>query len=61
MKITGKLSTDTDANANANNTNNNDKSWSYRLIFGIAKWAKNINRFILQRTHDKFPSYSIFE
>ena len=39
LKI-GELSTDTDTDANNNNTDN-DKWWSYRLIFGIAKWAKN--------------------
>ena len=37
----GQLSTDADANNNNNNNNDtNDKWWSYRLIFGIAKWAK---------------------
>ena len=39
----GELSTDTD-NDNTNNTN--DKWGSYRLIFGIAKWAKNVNSTI---------------
>ena len=46
-KLIGELSTDTDANNNNNSNNNtndtNDKWRSYRLIFGIAKWAKKFN------------------
>ena len=37
-----QLSTDTDANnTNDDDDNDDNKWWSYRLIFGIAKWAKN--------------------
>ena len=37
----GSVSTDADNDNDDNNTYNTDKLRLYRLIFGIAKWAKN--------------------